>query len=113
MKIIKHWREKFVELFPDADAILTEEELADRLEGCDLEGLRVNFLDDLKPHDLRHHFASVYASAGGDIYKLQKLLGHSSIKTTERYAHLFEGELEKASNKVGNVLGRALGIEEE
>jgi len=38
-------------------------------------------------HDLRHTFASQYMISGGDIYKLQKILGHSTIKQTERYAH--------------------------
>ncbi len=36
-------------------------------------------------HDLRHKFAVDYLRAGGGIYTLQKILGHSSIKTTEIY----------------------------
>jgi site-specific recombinase XerD len=39
-------------------------------------------------HDLRHTFASHFVMKGGNIYDLQRLLGHSNIKTTERYAHL-------------------------
>ena len=43
----------------------------------------------LRLHDLRHSFASQYVSSGGDIYKLSKILGHSSVKITEKvYAHL-------------------------
>lgn len=39
-------------------------------------------------HDLRHTFASSWMRTGGDIFKLQKILGHADIKTTQRYAHL-------------------------
>ncbi|MEW6118252.1 MAG: tyrosine-type recombinase/integrase [Nitrospirota bacterium] len=38
-------------------------------------------------HDLRHTFATRLAQAGVDIYTISKLLGHSSVKMTERYAH--------------------------
>ncbi len=36
-------------------------------------------------HDLRHAFAIIYLKRGGNIYNLQKILGHSSITTTEIY----------------------------
>lgn len=40
-------------------------------------------------HDLRHRFAVLYLRKGGNIYALQQILGHASIKTTEIYlAHL-------------------------
>jgi integrase len=39
-------------------------------------------------HDLRHTFASHWVMKGGDIFKLQKILGHKSITMTLRYAHL-------------------------
>lgn len=39
-------------------------------------------------HVLRHTFASHYMMNGGRIEVLQKILGHSSIKQTEQYAHL-------------------------
>ena len=39
-------------------------------------------------HLLRHSFASRYVQMGGDIYKLSRILGHSSVVTTQRYAHL-------------------------
>ncbi|MBX7147706.1 site-specific integrase [bacterium] len=39
-------------------------------------------------HDLRHSFASHFMMKGGNLYDLQKLMGHSDISTTERYAHL-------------------------
>jgi len=39
-------------------------------------------------HGLRHTFASHWVMAGGTLFKLQKILGHKSIETTMRYAHL-------------------------
>lgn len=39
-------------------------------------------------HVLRHTFASHFIQNGGDILTLQKILGHSDIKTTQRYSHL-------------------------
>jgi integrase len=39
-------------------------------------------------HDLRHTFASRWVMKGGDLFKLQKILGHKSMAMTLRYAHL-------------------------
>jgi hypothetical protein len=36
----------------------------------------------------RHTFASLWVLGGGSIEKLSKIMGHSSIVVTERYAHL-------------------------
>lgn len=43
---------------------------------------------DVTFHVLRHSFASWYMINGGDLYRLQKYLGHSEITLTQRYAHL-------------------------
>jgi len=42
----------------------------------------------LTPHSLRHTFASWLAIAGVSLRRIQELLEHKSITTTERYSHL-------------------------
>ena len=39
----------------------------------------------VKPHDLRRTCAKLCRSGGGELEKIQLLLGHASIQTTERY----------------------------
>lgn len=51
-------------------------------------------------HTLRHTFASHLVMNGTDIYTVQKLLGHSSIKTTEIYAHLAPDFLKAAVERL-------------
>ena len=45
-------------------------------------------LDDVRIHDLRHSFASRALALGESLPVIAKLLGHSQIQTTARYAHL-------------------------
>ncbi len=50
-------------------------------------------------HDLRHTFASHWLMSGGDLFKLQRILGHQDVKMTLRYSHLspkaFEDDLSR------------------
>lgn len=59
-------------------------------------------IEDFRPlHGLRHNFASKLASTGKvDLYTLQKLLTHKEIKMTQRYAHLHDSALKRASDVV-------------
>src|SRR5208283_3669251 len=51
-------------------------------------------IEDLHFHDLRHTFATRLVRGNVDLYVVQKLMGHKSIKTTERYAHHCRQSLE-------------------
>ena len=52
--------------------------------------------EDVVPHILRHTLASRLAQSGIDLYRIKTWLGHSNIKTTERYAHLIPSSLDGA-----------------
>ncbi len=61
-------------------------------------------IEDVRVHDLRHTYASVLVSAGQSLPVIGALLGHTQSKTTERYAHLFDDPLRKATEAAGAVL---------
>jgi integrase len=64
-----------------------------------LAGLR-----HLRLHDLRHQFASFLVNDGRTLYEVQAILGHSSSKVTERYAHLSTKTLQEAANSASTRL---------
>jgi hypothetical protein len=66
-------------------------------------------------HDLRHTFASRWMMRGGSLLTLSKVLGHSSLAMTQRYAHLspdhVRGEMERTSGTVVEpVAGAKKGV---
>lgn len=60
-------------------------------------------LDNFRIHDLRHSFASFALKQGTHLKTVSRLLGHSSVRTTERYAHLENEFLKKESNKIAEI----------
>jgi len=60
-------------------------------------------------HGLRHLYASMLASSGKvDLYTLQRLLTHKDPRMTQRYAHLRDETLKKASNLAGTLVNEAI-----
>lgn len=62
--------------------------MAKRCEKAGISGVRCS------PHTLRHTCAVTYLRNGGDVFSLQKLLGHSDLTMTRRYAELSQTDVQ-------------------
>ena len=49
----------------------------------------------LSPHTFRHTFAKTYLMQGGDLFSLQKIMGHSALSTTRQYVYLLTEDIQK------------------
>ncbi|MDE2808471.1 MAG: site-specific integrase, partial [Gemmatimonadota bacterium] len=57
-------------------------------------------LEDVRLHDLRHSFASRALALGETLPVIGKLLGHSDIETTARYAHLAQDSIHEMAERI-------------
>ena len=64
--------------------------------GRALRAAKIDLPKGQAAHVLRHSFASHFVMNGGDILTLQKILGHSTVNMTMRYAHLSDNHLSDA-----------------
>lgn len=60
-------------------------------------------IEEVRIHDLRHTFASLLVSGGASLEMIGKLLGHSQMQTTQRYAHLMDSPLRAGVDAVANA----------
>jgi hypothetical protein len=58
----------------------------------------------------RHTFASLLLSGGMSLLTIGKLLGHTQVETTARYAHLFDDPFRVGLDQVGEMLRTPLKV---
>ena len=66
-------------------------------------------LDDVRIHDLRHSFASGGLLVGEGLPMIGKLLGHTQVQTTARYAHLADDPVQAAANRIASRISAIAG----
>lgn len=73
--------------------------------------LKAAGIADFRFHDLRHTTATRTIRSSGNLKAAQKLLGHTDIATTARYAHVLEDDLRTimADTELGNSYGKVSG----
>ena len=66
-------------------------------------------LDDVRIHDLRHSFASGGLLVGEGLPMIGKLLGHTQVQTTARYAHLANDPVKAAADRIASRIADVAG----
>lgn len=66
-------------------------------------------LEEVRIHDLRHTFASGGLLVGEGLPMIGKLLGHTQVQTTARYAHLADAPVKAAATRIADRLAAELG----
>ena len=69
-------------------------------------------LDDVRIHDLRHSFASRALALGEGLPMIGKLLGHTQVQTTARYAHLARDTVKASAACIGDSIDGDLAAAE-
>ncbi len=95
--------------------------IAGRLPGSHLTDLQQPWrriraragLEDVRIHDLRHSFASRALALGESLTMIGKLLGHTQVQTTARYAHLARDSIQTAAARITGSIGGNLTGETE
>ena len=68
-------------------------------------------IEDVRLHDLRHTHASHAVMNGVPVPVVSRLLGHSNVNMTLRYAHLGDRDIEAAAERVGEAMARVMAGE--
>ena len=69
-------------------------------------------LEDMRIHDLRHSYASLALALGESLTMIGRLLGHTKVSTTARYAHLARDTEKVSAARVGGSIGAHLVTED-
>ena len=67
-------------------------------------------IEDVRLHDLRHTHASHAVMNGVPVPVVARLLGHSDVRTTLRYAHLGDREIEDAAERIGQAINAIMDL---
>ncbi|MCY4547987.1 MAG: tyrosine-type recombinase/integrase [Defluviicoccus sp.] len=67
-------------------------------------------IEDVRLHDLRHTHASHAVMNGVPVPVVSRMLGHSDVRMTLRYAHLGDRDIEQAAERVGQAIGKIMDI---
>ena len=70
-------------------------------------------IEDVRLHDLRHTVASHAVMNGVPVPVVSRLLGHSNVRMTLRYAHLGDRDIELAAEKVGQAIAAIMSDQDE
>ena len=65
-------------------------------------------LADLRIHDVRHAFASRALALGESLPMIGRLLGHSEVETTARYAHLAPDSVQQSAERIAESIAADL-----
>jgi integrase len=96
LQIRNKWKSPFVFVGPDGKRLL---DVKKGFSGaCRRAGI-----EDFHFHDLRHTFASHLVMKGANLKAVQRLLGHSDSKMTDRYSHLSPDHLRETVNLLGDI----------